>query len=167
MKISVVKADLTKIEADVIVNAANEALLPGGGVSGAIHKAAGKALYEECQPLAPIETGETVLTKGYNLPAPYVIHTVGPVWQGGGYGEEALLARCYRNSLELAEKNGLRTVAFPSISTGIFRFPLNRAAKIAIQTIQAFLDTHDGIDHVYMVCFDLETHETYLKYIEN
>src|SRR5438552_1007471 len=135
-RIEIIQGDITKLAVDAIVNAANSSLLGGGGVDGAIHAAAGRELREECQTLDGCDTGEAKITKGYKLPARHVIHTVGPVWQGGEDGEDELLARCYRNSLELAERHGLRTIAFPSISTGAFRFPVERACRIALAEIK-------------------------------
>lgn len=153
-KIEILKGDITKIKADAIVNAANTTLLGGGGVDGAIHRAAGPQLLEECQKLGGCKTGEAKITKGYNLPSRYVIHTVGPVWHGGTAKEEELLASCYRNSLELAKKYSLRTIAFPSISTGAYRFPVEKAAKIAYKTVAIFLkDNPDILDKVIFVLF--------------
>ena len=134
--------DITKVKADAIVNAANRTLLGGGGVDGAIHAAAGPELLAECRTLGGCETGEAKITRGYRLPASYVIHTPGPIWKGGTNGEDALLAASYRNSLALAVAHGCRTVAFPSISTGVYRFPLERAAAIAGKTVHAFLEEH-------------------------
>lgn len=165
-KIQVVLGDITKIEVDAIVNAANNTLLGGGGVDGAIHRAAGPELLEECRKLNGCKTGEAKITKGYKLPAKYVIHTVGPVWQGGNANEDELLASCYRNSLELAAKNGIKTIAFPSISTGAYRFPLNRAAKIAIREILNFLKDNESIEKVYMVCFDEKTMNAYAEALQ-
>jgi len=162
-RIKIVLGDITKIETDAIVNAANKTLLGGGGVDGAIHRAAGPELLEECRGLNGCETGQAKITKGYKLPAKYVIHTVGPIWDGGGHDEDRLLASCYRNSLRLAVEHGIKTIAFPSISTGAYRFPLERAAKIAITEIAGFLKENDGIDNVTMVCFDMKTMEVYEK----
>jgi len=149
------------MEVDAIVNAANNTLLGGGGVDGAIHRAAGPELLEECRKLNGCETGKAKITKGYRLPAKYVIHTVGPVWHGGKAGEDELLASCYRNSLQLAVENNIKTIAFPSISTGAYRFPVERAAKIAMGEILQFLKANDSIEKVFMVCFDKNTMEAY------
>lgn len=166
-KIELVKGDITKIDADVIVNAANTALLGGGGVDGAIHIAAGPQLLEECQGLGGCETGQAKITKGYKLPARYVIHAVGPVWYGGTAREEELLASCYRNSLELAKNHSLRTIAFPSISTGVYHFPIEKAAKIAYKTVDTFLKENPGIiEKVIFVLFsdkDLEIYKILKK----
>lgn len=161
MKIEVVKGDITKQHVDAIVNAANTSLLGGGGVDGAIHRAAGPALLEECRTLGGCETGKAKITKGYALPAKYVIHTPGPIWRGGMHNEDILLQSSYKNSLQLALENGAKTIAFPSISTGVYNFPLARAAKIALETISAFLDAHGEIEKVYMVCFDDKTKQAY------
>jgi len=165
-RIRVVLGDITKIEADAIVNAANKTLLGGGGVDGAIHRAAGPELLKECIGLKGCETGQAKITKGYRLPAKYVIHTVGPVWRGGEHNEDMLLASCYRNSLQLAVENGIKTIAFPSISTGAYRFPVERAAKIAVSGIAGFLKEHYGIDTVIIVCFDKKTMEAYEKALD-
>lgn len=160
-KISVVRGDITRERTDAIVNAANCSLLGGGGVDGAIHRAAGPRLLDECRTLGGCRTGEAKITGGYDLPAKYVIHTPGPVWHGGGRGEDALLRSCYLNSLALASENGCKTVAFPSISTGVYRFPLERAAEIAIAAIRGYLAEHAEIEEVRMVCFDSTTYEFY------
>lgn len=163
MRFEILEGDITRTAADAIVNAANTSLLGGGGVDGAIHRASGPELLEECRKLRGCETGGAKLTNGYRLPAKYVIHTPGPVWRGGGEGEDELLARCYRSCLLLAEENGCRSAAFPSISTGAYRFPLGRAAEIAVRTILSFLAEHETPERVFMVCFDPETAAAYRK----
>ncbi len=170
--IHTIKGDITKItNVQAIVNAANKTLLGGGGVDGAIHRAAGKELLEECRTLHGCETGEAKITKAYKLPCDYVIHTVGPIWGGGNRNEPQLLANCYRNSLQVAVDNGIRTIAFPSISTGVYHFPVEEAAQIAIKTVKQFLDDHPGqIDEVYWVLFDdrtLRVYENALSHIMN
>mgnify|MGYP001319148425 CR=1 FL=1 len=166
-RIEVILGDITKAEVDAIVNAANNTLLGGGGVDGAIHRAAGPELLEECRKLNGCETGKAKITKGYRLPAKHVIHTVGPIWRGGNAGEDELLASCYRSSLQLAVENNIKTIAFPSISTGAYRFPLERAAKIAIREITQFLNDNDSIDKVIMVCFDEKTKAAYSEALKN
>lgn len=156
-RIVVVEGDITKHEVDAIVNAANSSLLGGGGVDGAIHRAAGSELLAECRTLGGCPTGEARITAGYRLPARHVIHTVGPVWQGGGHQEEELLASCYRSSLELGTRHGVRTFAFPAISTGVFGFPVERAAGIAVREVRAFLAAHPEIEEVRLVCFGPES----------
>lgn len=163
MELIVIHGDITKCNTDAIVNAANMSLLGGGGVDGAIHKAAGPRLLEECKTLKGCNTGGAKITKAYNLPSKFVIHTPGPVWHGGKNNEAELLKCCYLNSLKLAEKNGCRTIAFPSISTGVYAFPLDKAAKIAVKTIKDYLKTTQTIKKVYMVCFDLKTKAEYDK----
>ena len=162
-RLDVIKGDITKQVIDAIVNAANSSLLGGGGVDGAIHRAAGPKLVMECMKLHGCKTGQAKITKGYRLPAKWVIHTVGPVWQGGNRGEDGLLADCYRNSLELAARYGIKTIAFPSISTGAYRFPVERAAVIAFNEIKGFLDTNSNIEKVLMVCFDEDTYREYTE----
>ena len=152
-RIEVVEGDITKQTVDAIVNAANTTLLGGGGVDGAIHRAAGSELLEECRKLAGCPTGQARITKGYKLPAKWVIHTVGPVWRDGQYGEDELLAGCYRNSLALAEQKGVKTIAFPSISTGAYGFPMERAAHLAVTEIKTFLERKSSIEKVLLVCF--------------
>jgi O-acetyl-ADP-ribose deacetylase len=152
-RMSVVQADITKQEVDAIVNAANEALRGGGGVDGAIHRAAGPELLEECKQIGGCPTGEARITKGYRLPARYVIHTVGPVWQGGDRGEPEKLAARYRNSLKLAAKNGVRTIAFPGISTGVYGYPLEEATRLAMRTVNDCLAELPGIEEVRFVTF--------------
>lgn len=164
--IEVIQGDITKQAVDAIVNAANCSLLGGGGVDGAIHHAAGPELLAECRTHNGCETGKAKITKGYRLPAKYVIHTPGPIWRGGRRGEEALLASCYRSCLELAAEYGCETVDFPSISTGVYSFPLDKAAPIAIGTIAAFLKEHPEIRRVRMVCFDLRTKAHYDRALE-
>jgi len=164
-KLVIIEGDITKIEVDAIVNAANKTLLGGGGVDGAIHRTAGPNLLEECKTLGGCETGEAKITKGYNLPSKYVIHTVGPIWMGGNNNEDELLALCYKNSLKLAVENNIKTIAFPSISTGAYGFPVNRAARIAVNEINKFFESEDGdkISKVFIVCFDSGTYESYLN----
>ncbi|MBR0392902.1 MAG: O-acetyl-ADP-ribose deacetylase [Oscillospiraceae bacterium] len=164
-EIRLVQGDITKIsDVDAIVNAANRSLLGGGGVDGAIHRAAGPKLLEECRKLNGCDTGEAKITGAYNLPCKYVIHTVGPVWHGGKHHEEELLANCYRNSLQTAVDNKIRSIAFPSISTGVYSYPLEDAAKIAIRTVNQFIEEHPGeLDLVEWVLFDKNTYEEYDK----
>ena len=157
----VIRGDITKQTVDAIVNAANNSLLGGGGVDGAIHNAAGPELLKECRNLKGCLTGEAKITRGYNLPAQHVIHTVGPIWYGGIYNEDKHLASCYRNSLQLAVDNGIKTIAFPSISTGVYSFPVERAAKIAVNEITVFLQNHPSIEKVYLVAFDNHTYQVY------
>lgn len=152
-RIELVPGDLTTLAVDAIVNAANHSLLGGGGVDGAIHRAAGPELLEACRALHGCATGEARITPGFRLPAQWVIHTVGPVWQGGGQGEADLLARCYRNSLDLARQHGLRSIAFPGISTGVYGYPLEAATRIAVREINAFLRESSLPERVLLVCF--------------
>lgn len=161
-----VEGDITKQRVDAIVNAANTALLGGGGVDGAIHRAAGPELAEECRRIGGCPTGEARITKGYNLPAKWVIHTVGPVWRDGEHGEIDLLAACYRNSLALAVEHGVRTIAFPSISTGAYHFPIEHAARIAVGETRRILEKDASIEQVVFVCFGQQAYRTYLKAIE-
>lgn len=159
MGIKIILGDITKSNAEAIVNAANTTLLGGGGVDGAIHKAAGLRLLEECKSLKGCKTGEAKITKGYNLNAKYIIHTVGPIWRGGGNHEAELLEACYRNSLEIATQYEINHIAFPSISTGIYAFPIELASKIAVKTIMRYM----GDKQVDIVCFDSITLECYKK----
>ena len=160
-RIEIIKGDITSSAVDAIANAANTSLLGGGGVDGAIHRAAGPELLAECRTLHGCETGKAKITKGYRLPARYVLHTPGPVWHGGGKGEAELLAGCYSSCLTLAADNGCKTVDLPSISTGVYGYPVDMAAKIAIKTIAAFLDGHPAMERVRMVCFDAKTKDAY------
>ncbi len=166
-RIEVITGDITTLKVDAIVNAANESLLGGGGVDGAIHRGAGRELAAECRTLGGCKTGQCKITKGYRLPAKWVIHAVGPIWRDGDKGEDELLASCYRNSLELASRTGLKTIAFPSISTGSYGFPVKRAAKIAFSQIQTFLSKNGLVEKVTIVCFDPETYKTYCKALES
>ena len=160
-KIEVVADDITRLELDAIVNAAQTNLLGGGGVDGAIHRAAGSELVDECRTLGGCSTGEAKITKGYGLPADWVIHTVGPVWRGGKADGDRLLAGCYRNSLELARQHQIRSIAFPSISTGAYLFPFELAAKIAIETVVDFLATDEDIRKIVFCCFAEDAARTY------
>jgi O-acetyl-ADP-ribose deacetylase (regulator of RNase III) len=162
-RIKVAEGDITKQRVDAIVNAANTTLLGGGGVDGAIHRAAGPRLVEECKTLGGCPTGQAKITKGYNLPAQWVIHTVGPVWHGGGRHEDELLASCYRRSLELAVEKGVRTIAFPAISTGVYGFPLERATTIAVGEVKSFLEKNPSLEKVVFVCFGKHAYEGYLN----
>lgn len=167
--IKTVRGDITKVTGvQAIVNAANSSLLGGGGVDGAIHRAAGPELLFECRLLGGCKTGQAKITKGYNLPCDYIIHTVGPVWNGGKKNEEELLANCYYNSMQLAVDHGIRTIAFPSISTGIYHFPVQLAAKIAVNTVARFLEENaEKIDMVEWVLFDDSTEKIYEAQVEN
>jgi O-acetyl-ADP-ribose deacetylase (regulator of RNase III) len=164
-KITLLKGDITQIKADAIVNAANSSLLGGGGVDGAIHRAGGPAILEDCKLIRAKQggcaTGEAVITTAGRLPAKYVIHTVGPVWNGGSKGEPELLANCYRNALKLALAHGVKSIAFPNISTGVYHFPKPRAATIAIQEVQQFVANDSTIEEIYFVCFDDENYFLY------
>jgi O-acetyl-ADP-ribose deacetylase (regulator of RNase III) len=168
-RIAVLEGDITRQRVDAIVNAANTRLLGGGGVDGAIHRVAGPELLQECRSLGGCPTGEARITRGYRLPAKWVIHTVGPVWHDGRQGEEALLANCYRNSLALATSQGIRSIAFPSISTGAYGFPMDRAARIAVREVTGFLSTNSTVEKVLLVCFGqqaLEVHERALEELQ-
>jgi len=160
-RLELVQGDITRQQVDAIVNAANESLLGGGGVDGAIHRAAGPELLEECRSLGGCPTGQAKITRGYRLPARYVIHAVGPVWRGGQFQEDELLASCYRNALRLAIQHGCRTVAFPAISTGAYRFPLDRAARIALKEILQFLVSEPALEKVRVVLFTADALEAY------
>lgn len=159
--IEFIHGDISRLQVDAIVNAANTSLLGGGGVDGAIHRAAGPGLLAECRALGGCDTGDAKITKGYNLPAGYVIHTVGPVWSTGKRGEAELLASCYRKSLEAARENQVRTIAFPCISTGVYRFPKDQAALIAVRTVQGCLQAMPEIEKVIFVCFSREDYQIY------
>lgn len=165
MKIELIKGDITKVTTDAIVNAANSSLLGGSGVDGAIHRAGGPAILEDCKKIRAAQgecpTGEAVITTAGKLPARYVIHTVGPVWQGGDAEEASLLAKCYRNSLNLAEQQELKSIAFPNVSTGVYRFPKQKAAEIAIATVQEY--PSNLVERIVFVCFDDENYQIYEK----
>jgi O-acetyl-ADP-ribose deacetylase (regulator of RNase III) len=160
-RIEIIEGDITRLQVDAIVNAANPSLLGGGGVDGAIHRAAGPELLAECRTLGSCETGEAKITRGYRLPAPWVIHTVGPVWRGGDDGEDDLLARCYDRSLSLAGERSLESIAFPAISTGAYGFPMDRAARIAVQRVRHYLAEHDLPRRVLLVCYNAATCAAY------
>jgi len=165
--IEIVEGDITRLDVDAIVNAANESLLGGGGVDGAIHRAAGPGLLAECRAIGGCPTGEARLTGGYDLAARHVIHTVGPVWHGGDRGEDKLLEACYRNSLALARQAGVRSIAFPAISTGVYRFPLERAARIAVATVASELDRdRHGIERVIFATFGREATDAFRQALE-
>jgi O-acetyl-ADP-ribose deacetylase len=170
-QIEVIKGDITQVKADAIVNAANSSLMGGGGVDGAIHRAGGPAILEECRKIVAkqggCKTGEAVITTAGRLPAKYVIHTVGPVWNGGSNKEREKLANCYFNSLRLAVEHNCKTIAFPNISTGVYHFPKEEAASIAVDTIKKFLSQNTSIDKVVLVCFDEENYHYMLKRIQN
>jgi O-acetyl-ADP-ribose deacetylase (regulator of RNase III) len=163
-RIAISKGDITTCDVDAIVNAANKSLLGGGGVDGAIHRAAGPELLQECRSLGGAETGEAKITVGYRLLARHVIHTVGPIWHGGGSGEEKLLADCYHNSLKLAAENGLKSVAFPSISTGAYGFPIAKAAPIALRTVKEVVVVDTSLEKVLFVCFSQSDLDVYLEH---
>lgn len=160
-RVTVIEGDITRQTVDAIINAANRSLLGGGGVDGAIHRAAGPELLAECRTLGGCPTGEARITRGYRLAARHVIHTVGPVWEGGGANEHELLARCYRNALALAEQHGLRTLAFPAISTGAYGFPLAPAARIALAEITAFLARNTTLEKILIVCYPRQIYDSY------
>lgn len=169
-KIEVQQTDITKIQIESIVNAANSSLRGGGGVDGAIHRAAGPKMHEECMriigKMGSCPPGEAVITSGGNMPAKYVIHTVGPVWNGGNYGEEEILAKAYRSSLELAVEFGIKSIAFPNISTGIYGFPKEKAAEIAVTTVNDFLSSDDFVQKVVFVCFEDDNFALYKELIQ-
>jgi O-acetyl-ADP-ribose deacetylase len=160
-KVDILRGDITKLDVAAIVNAANTTLLGGGGVDGAIHRAAGPDLLAECRTLGGCQPGEAKITKGYRLPAPFVIHTVGPIWRGGKHHEPEILANCYRNSLQLAVKNGIKTIAFPAISCGAYGYPIREATRIAVKTTRDFLATENKIDKVVFVLWDEEIYDVY------
>lgn len=166
-QIKLVKGDITELQVDAIVNAANSSLLGGAGVDGAIHQAAGPELLEECKTLGGCTTGSAKITKGYRLPAKYVIHTVGPIWRGGAKGESKLLASCYAASLKLALENQIKTIAFPAVSCGTYGYPVGDAAIIAIKEIVHFLDQHKELETVYFVCFDDIIYEAYSHAVDS
>ncbi len=160
-RIKLIRGDITELTVDAIVNAANNSLLGGGGVDGAIHRAAGPELLAECRKLGGCPTGSAKITKGYRLSAKWVIHTVGPIWRGGNKNEDRLLADAYRNCLELARQTGIRSIAFPSVSTGAYRFPLDRAARIALREISHYLSHNETPENICIVCFDERTYVHY------
>ena len=160
-RVSIVKGDITELRVDAMVNAATNTLLGGGGVDGAIHRAAGPALLEECQGLGGCDTGDAKITKGYHLPARWVIHTVGPIWAGGGQGEPALLARCYQRCLAIASQHQVKTIAFPAISAGAYGFPMDLAAETAVRETTSYLEEDSSIEQVIFVCFNDSAHKSY------
>lgn len=165
--IEITRTDITELQVDAIVNAANIKLIGGGGVDGAIHRAAGSSLLEECKTLNGCETGEAKITKGYKLPAKYVIHTVGPIWKGGFENEKELLLNCYHNSLKLAKANNCKTIAFPNISTGVYRFPKKMAAEIAFNCVTGFIASDDSFEKITFTCFDDENFEFYMQMVNS
>lgn len=165
-RIKIIREDITTLQVDAIVNAANNSLLGGGGVDGAIHRAAGPELLEECRELGGCETGAAKITPGYNLPAKWVIHTVGPVWRGGNNQEDELLAQCYSSALALAARHGIKTVAFPAISAGVYGFPLERAARIALKETRQFLESDFSIAEITFACFSDGAYQCYRETLE-
>lgn len=165
-KIEIIQHDITQLSVDAIVNAANTTLLGGGGVDGAIHQAAGPELLKECRTLNGCQTGQAKLTKGYQLPAKYIIHTVGPVWCGGQNNEVQLLTSCYLQSLKLATKHQIKTIAFPNISTGVYRFPKDKASKIAVDTVKDYQNNNNLPQKIFFVCFDEENYKIYNNYLK-
>lgn len=167
MRSSAIHADITQLDVDAIVNAANRSLLGGGGVDGAIHRAAGRRLLEACRALGGCDTGDAKITPGFDLPATWVIHTVGPVWRGGGHGEAELLACCYRRSMQIAEQHGVRTIAFPAISAGAYRYPIEGAATVAIDAVAQFLDESQSSIQVVFCCFSSRHLGIYQRQLES
>ena len=165
-RIALVQGDITRLDVDAVVNAANASLLGGGGVDGAIHRAAGPELLAECRTLGGARTGEAKLTRGHRLPARFVIHAVGPVWQGGGAGEDAALASCYRSALAIAAERGLRSIAFPAISTGVYRFPLERATRIAVAEVRRALAVPTSLERVVFCCFSADDRDVYERVLD-
>ena len=165
-RVEILKADITTLKVDAIVNAANSSLLGGGGVDGAIHRAAGPGLLQECRLLGGCKTGQAKITAGHNLPARHVIHTVGPVWRGGEQGEPELLASCYKSSLSLAAQNNIKTIAFPAISCGVYGYPVEQACEIAMNEIIEFLSNNDSIEKVIFTCFDQNIYRAYIEIFE-
>jgi O-acetyl-ADP-ribose deacetylase (regulator of RNase III) len=165
-RIAVVEDDITRQQVEAIVNAANNSLLGGGGVDGAIHRAAGPGLLAECRQLNGCPTGEAKISKGYDLPAKWVIHTVGPIWRGGDHNEDELLARCYRRSFALVEEYNIRTVAFPSISTGAYGFPMERAARVAVTEVKNFLEKNSSVEKISLVCFGQSAYNIHLAAVK-
>jgi O-acetyl-ADP-ribose deacetylase (regulator of RNase III) len=166
VRFKVLQGDITKEKVDAIVNAANESLLGGGGVDGAIHRAAGPQLLAECRQLGGCQTGSAKITNGYKLPAKYVIHAVGPVWSGGNSGEDALLARCYESCFDLVEQYDLRSVSFPAISCGAYGYPIDRAANIAVGAIRSFLQRNQDVERVHVVCYTSDVYEAYWNILQ-